>query len=133
MGRELLKSEPVFLAKMQECDRLFQVEGAFDYAKFVDCDRDFHKLIMLAARNQRIGTLSESVYPHIQLLRVYCGRSADRAWKSHREHLEIFHAIEARNEDEVGRVLREHITGSCEDVIRLLTEERHPLVTEPRS
>jgi DNA-binding GntR family transcriptional regulator len=116
-------------ALLDHCSRLFRNENEFDLATFVDCDRDFHKLIVKAARNERISALYESVYPQIQLLRVYWA-SPDRCWKSHGEHGEIFAAIERGDQEKIQQSLRDHIIGSGEDVIRLLTLNRPPLVAE---
>ncbi len=114
---------------LARCEELFQSKEDFDFATFAICDRELHTSIVSASGNRRISRMYESVYPYLQMVRVYWGRSRERALRSHREHIGIVDAINRSDSEAAVDLLRSHITGSQDDIIRLLTTDGSGLIT----
>ncbi|MSV27985.1 MAG: GntR family transcriptional regulator [Bryobacterales bacterium] len=114
---------------LARCEELFESSGEFDFATFAICDRGLHTSIVSASGNRRISMMYESVYPYLQMVRVYWGRSRERALRSHREHIRIVDAINRPDAGAATELLRGHIAGSQEDIIRLLTDDGSGIIT----
>ena len=114
---------------LARCEELFESSGEFDYATFAICDRELHTSIVSASGNERTSMMYESVYPYLQMVRVYWGRSRERALRSHREHIQIVDAINGSDAGAATELLRGHIVGSQDDIIRLLTADGSGIIT----
>lgn len=102
------------------CERLINDPGQFDWEQFVAADRDLHYLIVNGPRNPLLARMYESVFPQIQLLRVYSSKTRERACVSHQEHLAILEALRNGASGGVEAALRTHLHSSGEDVLRRL-------------
>lgn len=109
------------------CERLLRADP-FDYEAFVDVDREFHRVIVEGAQSERLARFYETVYPQIQLMRVYWGRARERAETSHRQHVLILEAIRDAGPLYAADALAAHIRSSRADVLSHLASERPPLV-----
>lgn len=76
--------------------------------KYSRRDHDFHTLIIDASKNSQLSKMYESLAVHIQILKMYWGRTPDHALKSHQEHQQILKAFQ-QNDSEVMTALTDRI------------------------
>lgn len=105
---------------LNRCERLIDSPGEFDWEQFVTADRDLHHVIVNGPCNPLLARMYESVFPQIQLLRVYWFKTRERACVSHQEHLAILATLRDGSLDGAEAALRIHIRSSGEDVLRRL-------------
>jgi DNA-binding GntR family transcriptional regulator len=113
-------------ATESQIDALFKALDSRGHAgprpeDFVTSNELFHRLIVEAARNQRLSEetdRSRQFYFNTQVARMY---SPDEFVTSHRQHEELAQAIRDRDGDTADRITRMHITQSL-----AIIEERWP-------
>jgi DNA-binding GntR family transcriptional regulator len=105
---------------LDRCDRILNRPGDFDWEQFVAADQDLHYLIVNSPGNPMLARMYESLFPQIQLVRVYWSRTRERACLSQEQHRAILAALRDGAAEEVEDVLRSHILSSKEHVLRLL-------------
>jgi DNA-binding GntR family transcriptional regulator len=118
---------------LDRCDQLLSSKIAFDYEAFTNSDQELHMRIVNAARNPQSSKIYLSLNPHIQIMSAYWGRARERALKSHNEHIRICKAFRRGSETEVRRPLTAHIVSSRDDILKLLREEKHPLLQSEKA
>lgn len=107
-------------------------ERKFEYEPFVAADLAFHNAIVEGGANPRLRRLYRSVFPHVQLMRVYRGRAREQADRSHRHHVEILRAVRDAGPNYAVDALTAHITSSRDDVLRKLASDNRPIALPRR-
>jgi DNA-binding GntR family transcriptional regulator len=97
-------------------------EEEFDYSAFAQCNMEFHGLIVEAARNAELSRLYESLEAPVRVTRMFLGRSRQRSRKAHAEHVEMLRALRQGTYAAVKSLLRAHIMGGLNDILKLLEE-----------
>ena len=102
------------------CEGYLAKPGEFDWEKFVAADRDLHHLIVNSPGNPLITRMYGSVFPQIQLLRVYWSKTRERALASHQQHLAILAALRRGSAEQAKEALSSHIHSSRQHILGLL-------------
>jgi DNA-binding GntR family transcriptional regulator len=88
------------------------VDGALagDLVAYTESDRDFHLRLLAYAGNRRVSTLVSQLRDRTRLYGLSALLERGELAESAREHHTILDAIEARDPDEVERLMRAHIS-----------------------
>jgi DNA-binding GntR family transcriptional regulator len=112
--------------QVRACEEVM-AERKLDYEIFVSADLAFHRAIVEGGANARLERFYASVFPHVQLMRIYRGRAREQAERSHRHHVEILRAVRDAGPNYAVDALTAHITSSRDDVLRKLASDNRPI------
>jgi DNA-binding GntR family transcriptional regulator len=96
---------------------------AVDTAKLSEANRQFHNVILNAARNRFLVKSVEAVQKTLLILGPSTMEEGDRAAKAIAEHAEIVSALRARDADAAESCMRAHIEGAHRARLRRLRVE----------
>jgi GntR family transcriptional regulator, rspAB operon transcriptional repressor len=120
--RSLLDSARM-TAIIERCEAILAAPGDFDWERFVAADRELHDLIVCGPRNALLSRMYESVFPRIQLVRVYWSKTRERACLSHQQHHAFVTALQKGTAEELERALETHILSSRDHVLGMVKAE----------
>jgi DNA-binding GntR family transcriptional regulator len=100
---------------------LIESSAAEDRASAIqESDIRFHKLIIGATQNRRLGAILAMFDDQMHRIRAILPGSSDWLEGTLREHRAIFEAIKARDPDKAERAIEEHLRASCERAVRVV-------------
>jgi GntR family transcriptional regulator, rspAB operon transcriptional repressor len=100
------------------------VAAADDYGKFIAADREFHRLMYVAAGVPDLFDLVRQRSGHVDRLRRLHLPSAGKAKAVVRDHRRIVEAIAAGDAEQARERVREHLSGTLSQAERIRAE--HP-------
>ena len=86
--------------------------------EYSEANIQFHQQILELSKCSLLRTTADGLFQHMHAVRRRAMGEADRATRSVVDHMEIIEALEARNADLAGRLVREH-TMRLHDHVRL--------------
>jgi DNA-binding GntR family transcriptional regulator len=78
----------------------------------------FHQAIICMSHNRVLIDLAENLFTHMRMIRRKTIGEQDRADRSIRDHMHIIEALEARDTERAGELVRSHALGLAEHVAR---------------
>lgn len=86
--------------------------------EYSEVNIEFHQAIIKMSRNSVLISLAENLFTHMRMIRRKTIGEQDRADRSIRDHLNIIHALEARDTERATELVRNHALGLAEHVER---------------
>lgn len=93
-------------------------EGRFEAIH--QSDIRFHKLLIAATRNRRLGAILATFDDQMHRIRAILPRSAEWLEGTLREHRAIAERVKARDADGAERAMEDHLRASCERAVRVV-------------
>lgn len=106
------------LARQQE------LEARKDYLGFIAADKEFHRLMYVAAGLPRLWSVVTRMSGHVDRLRLLHIPSSGKTESILDAHLAILEAIEARDAEAAQHAVREHLSGTLASVDEI--QQRYP-------
>src|SRR6201994_4101532 len=86
--------------------------------EYSEVNIEFHQSIIRMSRNSVLIDLAENLFTHMRMIRRKTIGEEDRADRSIRDHMNIIHALEARDTERAEDRVRTHALGLAEHVAR---------------
>jgi DNA-binding GntR family transcriptional regulator len=86
--------------------------------EYSEVNIEFHQAIIRMSRNGVLIDLAENLFTHMRMIRRKTIGEEDRADRSIRDHMNIIHALEARDTERAEDLVRNHALGLAEHVAR---------------
>src|SRR5579864_7754169 len=86
--------------------------------EYSEVNIEFHQAIIRMSRNSVLINLAENLFTHMRMIRRKTIGEEDRADRSIRDHMNIIHALEARDTERAEDLVRNHALGLAEHVAR---------------
>jgi DNA-binding GntR family transcriptional regulator len=86
--------------------------------EYSEVNIEFHQTIIRLGHNQVLTDLAANLFTHMHMIRRTTIGEQDRADRSIRDHMNIIEAIETRNTNRAGDLVRDHALGLAEHVNR---------------
>jgi DNA-binding GntR family transcriptional regulator len=86
--------------------------------EYSDVNIEFHQTIIRLSRNAVLIDLAENLFTHMRMIRRKTIGEKDRADRSIRDHINIIQAIEKREAERAGALVRDHALGLAEHVAK---------------
>jgi len=86
--------------------------------EYSEVNIEFHQTIIRMSRNRVLIDLAENLFIHMRMIRRKTIGEEDRAARSIRDHMNIIHALEARDTERAEDLVRNHALGLAEHVAR---------------
>ena len=93
-----------------------QVQAKLD--EYSEANIEFHQTIIRLSHNQVLIDLAENLFTHMRMIRRKTIGEKDRVARSIHDHINIIEAIEARDTDRAGELVRDHALGLAEHVAK---------------
>jgi len=86
--------------------------------EYSEVNIQFHQAIIGMSRNSVLIHLAENLFAHMRMIRRKTIGEDDRADRSIRDHMNIIHALEARETERAEELVRQHALGLADHVAR---------------
>jgi DNA-binding GntR family transcriptional regulator len=86
--------------------------------EYSEVNIEFHQTIIRMSRNSVLIDLAENLFTHMRMIRRKTIGEEDRADRSIRDHMNIIHALEARDTERAEDLVRNHALGLADHVAR---------------
>lgn len=86
--------------------------------EYSEVNIEFHQAIIRMSCNRVLIDLAENLFAHMRMIRRKTIGEEDRADRSIRDHMNIIHALEARDTERAEALVRNHALGLAEHVAR---------------
>jgi DNA-binding GntR family transcriptional regulator len=86
--------------------------------EYSEVNIEFHQAIIRMSRNRVLIDLAENLFTHMRMIRRKTIGEEDRADRSIRDHMNIIHALEARDTARAEELVRNHALGLADHVSR---------------
>ena len=93
-----------------------KVEAKLD--EYSEVNITFHQTIIQLSGNQVLIRLAENLFTHMRMIRRQTIGEEDRATKSIHDHMNIIHALEARDTERAEDLVRQHALGLADHVAK---------------
>ncbi len=93
-----------------------QVQAKLD--EYSEVNIEFHQTIIRLSRNQVLIDMAENLFAHMRMIRRKTIGEKDRAARSIQDHINIIKAIETRETERAGELVRDHALGLAEHVAK---------------
>ncbi|MGI9406191.1 MAG: GntR family transcriptional regulator [Hyphomicrobiaceae bacterium] len=104
--QEALKPE---IATLRDMFGAFEQESPAEHIdEYSDANIRFHQAIIAMSKNDLIARITDGFFMHVRAIRHRTIFDADRASQSIADHMDIITALEKREADRAGRLVREH-------------------------
>ncbi len=91
-----------------------QVQAKLD--EYSEANIEFHQTIIRLSHNQVLIDLAENLFTHMRMIRRKTIGEKDRVERSIHDHINIIEAIERRDTERAGELVRDHALGLAEHV-----------------
>ena len=88
--------------------------------EYSEVNINFHQTIIELSGNQVLIRLAENLFTHMRMIRGSTIGEDDRVERSIRDHMNIIHALEARDTERAEDLVRQHALGLAEHVAKLV-------------
>ena len=86
--------------------------------EYSEVNIEFHQTIIRLSRNSVLVALAENLFTHMRMIRRKTIGEKDRADRSIRDHMSIIEALEARDTERAGMLVRDHALGLADHVAK---------------
>jgi len=86
--------------------------------EYSEVNINFHQTIIELSSNQVLIRLAENLFTHMRMIRGSTIGEDDRVERSIRDHMNIIHALEARDTERAEDLVRQHALGLAEHVAK---------------
>jgi DNA-binding GntR family transcriptional regulator len=86
--------------------------------EYSEVNIEFHQTIIRLSRNQVLIDLAENLFTHMRMIRRKTIGEKDRAARSIQDHINIIEAIESRDMERAGELVRDHALGLADHVAK---------------
>ena len=86
--------------------------------EYSEVNIEFHQTIIRLSRNNVLVALAENLFTHMRMIRRKTIGEKDRADRSIRDHMSIIEALEARDTERAGMLVRDHALGLADHVAK---------------
>ena len=86
--------------------------------EYSEVNIEFHQTIIRMSRNHVLINLAENLFTHMRMIRGATIGEDDRVERSIRDHMNIIHALEARDTERAEDLVRQHALGLAEHVAK---------------
>jgi DNA-binding GntR family transcriptional regulator len=86
--------------------------------EYSEVNIEFHQTIIRMSRNRVLIDLAENLFTHMRMIRRKTIGEEDRVDRSIRDHMNIIHALEARDTERAEDLVRNHALGLADHVAR---------------
>jgi DNA-binding GntR family transcriptional regulator len=86
--------------------------------EYSEVNINFHQTIIELSGNQVLIRLAENLFTHMRMIRGSTIGEDDRVERSIRDHMNIIHALEARDTERAEDLVRQHALGLAEHVAK---------------
>jgi DNA-binding GntR family transcriptional regulator len=93
-----------------------EVQAKLD--EYSEVNIEFHQAIIRMSQNRVLIDMAENLFTHMRMIRRKTIGELDRADKSIHDHMNIIEALEARDTERAGELVRNHALGLAEHVKR---------------
>jgi DNA-binding GntR family transcriptional regulator len=93
-----------------------QVQAKLD--EYSEANIEFHQTIIRLSHNQVLIDLAENLFTHMRMIRRKTIGEKDRVERSIHDHINIIRAIEQRDTERAGELVRDHALGLAEHVAK---------------
>jgi len=93
-----------------------EVQAKLD--EYSEVNIEFHQAIIRMSHNRVLIDMAENLFTHMRMIRRKTIGELDRADKSIHDHMNIIEALEARDTEHAGELVRSHALGLAEHVER---------------
>lgn len=93
-----------------------QVQAKLD--EYSEANIEFHQTIIRLSHNQVLIDLAENLFTHMRMIRRKTIGEKDRVDRSIHDHINIIEAIEQRDTERAGELVRDHALGLAEHVAK---------------
>lgn len=93
-----------------------QVQAKLD--EYSEANIEFHQTIIRLSHNQVLINLAENLFTHMRMIRRKTIGEKDRVERSIHDHINIIRAIEQRDTERAGELVRDHALGLAEHVAK---------------
>jgi DNA-binding GntR family transcriptional regulator len=93
-----------------------QVQAKLD--EYSEANIEFHQTIIRLSHNQVLIDLAENLFTHMRMIRRKTIGEKDRVERSIHDHINIIEAIERRDTERAGELVRDHALGLAEHVAK---------------
>jgi len=93
-----------------------QVQAKLD--EYSEVNIEFHQTIIRLSHNQVLIDMAENLFAHMRMIRRKTIGEKDRAARSIQDHINIIKAIEARDTERAGALVRDHALGLADHVAK---------------
>ena len=93
-----------------------QVQAKLD--EYSESNIEFHQTIIRLSHNQVLIDLAENLFTHMRMIRRKTIGEKDRIARSIHDHINIIEAIEQRDTERAGELVRDHALGLAEHVAK---------------
>ena len=116
---------PLLVAQLRaQVDVQSALAGGEDYGAFIDADREFHRLMYVAAGMPDLYDLQRRRSGHVDRLRRLHLPAVGKARAVVRDHRRIIDAIEACDPEQARQRVREHLSGTLGQIEQI--RQAHP-------
>lgn len=116
---KLRESTDLLQAIIRKWEELTDQEN-YDGLHLMDVDVQFHKLIVQAAQNSRIGKSYDAMNCHVQTARGYYLQDMERIRNSDAEHKAVLAMIVQGDKQEAKRLLQLHLNNTLDSLLKLI-------------
>ncbi len=114
MSEEASDEEIAGLRRMFATFERGQVQAKLD--EYSEVNIEFHQTIIRLSHNQVLIDMAENLFAHMRMIRRKTIGEKDRAARSIQDHINIIKAIEARDTERAGALVRDHALGLADHV-----------------
>jgi len=86
--------------------------------EYSEVNIEFHQTIIRLSRNSVLVALAENLFTHMRMIRRKTIGEKDRADRSIRDHMSIIEALEGRDTERAGMLVRDHALGLADHVAK---------------
>ena len=86
--------------------------------EYSEVNIEFHQTIIRLSHNQVLIDMAENLFAHMRMIRRKTIGEKDRAARSIQDHINIIKAIEARDTERAGALVRDHALGLADHVAK---------------
>ena len=116
MSEEASDEEIAGLRRMFATFERGQVQAKLD--EYSEVNIEFHQTIIRLSHNQVLIDMAENLFAHMRMIRRKTIGEKDRAARSIQDHINIIKAIEARDTERAGALVRDHALGLADHVAK---------------
>lgn len=117
-------ADPAHLAAIARQLHQYPVDGAVDLRGMSESGHRLHRLISEECGNETLAGMIRQLQDHFVRFRNLSLQLPEKVLASHRQHLEILAALEARDGDRAERLMREHLEQAGRFLVESLLNPR---------
>ncbi|MGM8211260.1 GntR family transcriptional regulator [Virgibacillus sp. W0430] len=119
----------------KELDRLVDKMDNASASDFMLYNREFHKRLNQISRNKTLENMILQLRNNVdRYLRLYVssGNTKEKIQKGNKDHRDIIKAVKEKDSPMAEKIVKEHLSRTCDEVAKLLENISHDKLTEKK-